>query len=180
MKTTTLVLLLAVLAAGCGNDPASEPSAAQEPTATATASPTPTPTPSPTPAATPTHSEFVASLNKTCTGDQDRLDEINAEVQERQTARDYAGMADSMQVLIDFAAPNWKAQDALVAPPQDSETFAAYMDSQHEFQGILKRLVAAIRAEDGDRMAFLSGALDDARQARLKAAVALGADRCGT
>lgn len=74
---------------------------------------------------------------------------------------------------------NWLVQRRLKPSPQDAAAFATYMDTQRQFLGVRRRLVAATREGDVRQMTFLFDGEQEVRQARLKAAVALGADECG-
>jgi hypothetical protein len=126
-----------------------------------------------------THSEFVARLDETCTRDAARTDQLYAEVVDRLRAHDYPAASRSMQALSVLATVNWLIQRTLKPLAQDAAAFATDMDTQRGFLGVRRRLVAATREADITLMALLFDREQDVRQARLKAAVALGADECG-
>jgi len=125
------------------------------------------------------HSEFVARLDETCTGDDARSDQLYAELEHRLRAHDYPAASRSMHALSVLATVNWLLQLMLEPPAHDAAAFATYMDTQRQFLGVRRRLVAATREGDIRQMTLLFDGEQEVRQARRKAAVALGADKCG-
>jgi len=53
-----------------------------------------------------------------------------------------------MQALSVLATVNWLLQLMLKPPAQDTAAFATYMDTQRQFLGVRRRLVAATREAD--------------------------------
>jgi hypothetical protein len=83
-----------------------------------------------------------------------------------------------MQALSVLATVNWLLLRMLKPPAQDAAAFATYMDTQRQFLGVRRCLVAATREGDIRQMTLLFDKEQEVRQARLKAAVASGADEC--
>ena len=84
-----------------------------------------------------------------------------------------------MHALSVLATVNWLLQLMLEPPAHDAAAFATYMDTQRQFLGVRRRLVAATRERDIRQMTLLFDGEQEVRQARRKAAVALRADKCG-
>jgi hypothetical protein len=125
-----------------------------------------------------THRQFVAHLNETCALDTTWTDRSYSDQEARLRAHDYSGATRSMRALSTLATLNWLTQRSLNPPAQDAATFAGYLEAQRQFRDVRRRLVVATRAADISEMTHLLKAEQDVRLARLKAATALGADRC--
>ncbi len=170
--------LAALLLAGCGSSGPPETSTkARTPIPTA-ARPAATAEPTPAPLS---HEDFVSRLNATC---EPRAD--------YQALADQAGVlyddgaheraADTLTRAFALAKPSWDRQRRLaeVVPARDARAYRRYLSAQREYQGILRRIVQAFRDGDDAELVFLSDALDDVKKRRLRAAIALGADKCGS
>jgi hypothetical protein len=116
----------------------------------------------------------VARLNETCTGDAARIDQLYAEIEDRLRAYEYPAASRSMQDLSDLATANWQEQRTLKPPARDAAPFATYMDTQRQFLGVRRRLVAATREGDVRQMTLLFDGEQEVLHARVKAAVAFG------
>ena len=60
-----------------------------------------------------------------------------------------------MKALSVLATVNWLVQRGLKPPVQDAAAFATYMDTQRQFLGVRRRLVAATREADIRQMTLL-------------------------
>lgn len=165
----TVALLAGVVLCGCGDDKTPEQTASS-----------PTATPERTATAGVTHDEFVEDLNRTCSGDKRRLDELNDQLSRDADAGNYEGAADALQALTSLAEPHWEQQRQLEPPAEDQAAFTEYMDAQQQFQGLMRRYIRALRTHDDDALESMAPLVEDTGNERLRAAIKLGADDCGS
>jgi hypothetical protein len=138
--------------------------------------PTTPPAPTQQAATGPTHDAFIAALNAYCTEGNAKIDRLQSKLNAAVKANDATAAADLWEQAKDVL-PASEAPSG--APAEDKAAYGRYLDALRQQEGLMARLATAVRAEDVDSIDTLGGLMDGATKQRIKAAISLGADKCG-
>jgi hypothetical protein len=179
---TPVLVVLTVAVAGCGggSDDSSESSTTvasatqAAPVTSVAAEPTTT-----APESGLSHEELIDKLNDLCESVNADLADLDRESKKLSAARDYAGMADLIAKSSETTADALDELEDLDPSPEDEAAFRGYLTVIKEQQGLRERMVTAFRSEDDSAIQTIAALNESNSEARIKAAIALGADKCG-
>jgi hypothetical protein len=95
-------------------------------------------------------------------------------------ADDEDKMAEYLEWNADFREREIGEIDEIEPAAEDQAAFDRYMEAQHQLIGVARRMAAAVRDENADGVSTLDGLRETADEQRIKAAIELGTDDCGT
>ena len=127
-----------------------------------------------------THDEFVAKLDAICESGNAHNAELDKETDKATNANDYAKLAAVLEQRQRLVAPERDSVEQLVAPPADAAAFARYKAMNLRIDGLVDRLIVALKAKDLAEVNRLISLASQAQNKRTNAALDLGTQHCGS
>jgi hypothetical protein len=164
--------------AGCGGS--SSPSSTTTTTTTTTTSETTTTATTSTTVAALTRKEFVAKLDDICKRGNEAAAKSQEQFAKALNDGDSAKAAEALQQFERAAQPFEAELESLDAPPADEAAFARYNAAQARIDGLIDRLIVALKTENFADATRLGTLTTTERNARTRAAIELGTEHCGS
>ena len=155
---------------GCGTEDPPAPARNTQATATATATAAPTSTAHP----------IGDDLSALCRDWNVKGDKLNARFEQHANAGEWAAAAESLRAGLKVAAVFDRKVAALDPPADQRAAFERYTGTLRRLRALTVELADEVEVGNVEALGDLRTRFDQVRQARLEAALDLGADDCGS